>query len=508
MKATLFAATLLLSLSAQAFQAGRYAGTLNRGNGERSVLANVLWIKAGVWSVGFGPLLASQSNEKFTISNSQRLVKITFATSELKEFKRNSRNDKCAVNGVFEKLCWEDDSLEVSLMGADGRTFDLKLQKMTAGDDLPYLGEELDRDQLLGRAKLASYDVQEEAERTFQARQAVKEARGNLLPRLRLSSLIGVFTGDVVDVAGDFLPFLFPSNWYRFEAQKSLAEAQVFSFNALKANQMNAVDGIYYSYFRDEALFKKLNSRLNWLRKTGDAIQQQENLRLLPTGTADAFNLKTYGLETDARALELMTQNGLTQLRFALALPIDATELALKAPDLDEVPLRGGIPLPLDIFATAEQKSVELKAGSKLIEASRSMRGSVAYSFLDIDGGGLGFGRAASLRIARSETAVLENKQKSLLAQIKQQSTQLVAAMRTTQADYLTATQALKAATSEYERTIRGLLQGDEDFTVEDLAQSSQELIDWELQLMAKRFEWSILQTQYQRLIRSGLYAD
>ena len=94
---------------------------------------------------------------------------------------------------------------------------------------------------LLSRAKFLSYSVSSEAERVFQARENIKVARGNLLPKLSLRAVVGAFTGDYLSVVSSALPFIFPNNWYRLDEANSLFLAERNLFASLRGNEMNFV---------------------------------------------------------------------------------------------------------------------------------------------------------------------------------------------------------------------------------------------------------------------------
>ncbi len=159
-------------------------------------------------------------------------------------------------------LCWANGKLDIDITQASVLSYSIHIKR---DDSLPPIesstgaGHTYSLDELIGRSKFLNYAVSQEAERILQAKERFKAARGNLLPKLSLRAVVGVFTGDYLSTVGAALPFLFPSNWFAWKSSKLMYEAERKSFASLRGNQMNGVEGLFYLVARDQAVLANID---------------------------------------------------------------------------------------------------------------------------------------------------------------------------------------------------------------------------------------------------------
>lgn len=348
-------------------------------------------------------------------------------------FTASPTKDGCAegIGTVWVRMCLNSGEIRLELItGASEKLFELYLVR---GDQLPPVNgysqpaKEYTLDELLGRAKFLNYTVAQEAERIFQSKHAVQVAQGNLLPSINLKAIVGVFTGDFLELAGKILPFLFPSNWYRWEAQKNIYQAEKLSYAALRGNEMNAVEGLFYSILRDQQVLSTLKHHLTWMENIQNNLRFEEKAGTMPSGSADFFSISTSQLEKDLAGFERNYELAIQALSQGVALsPLNGISAIrpIDLPDLERtLPLRGD-----DFFRNAQTQSYELKTLQYLLEAAKHETGEIRFAFLSPDGSGsLGFGTASSIQIGKSRERELTVKKDETFSLIEQRAGQIAA---------------------------------------------------------------------------------
>lgn len=414
-------------------------------------------------------------------------------------------------------LCWAKGKLDLEVT-PKGDTRPLVALHIQRDNTLPPLdgrvgqGQPYTLDELVGRARFLNYAVSQEAERVYQARENIKVARGNLLPKLNVKAIVGIFTGDYVSAVGTFLPFLFPSNWYRFVASKALFEAERKSFASLRGNEMNAVEHIFYLVQRDQAVFQLLDKHVGWMRQTQQALAKEEEVGLLPTGTADYFGTTVRALEQDRTRMAALIRTQYGDLAHSVALPPmnGISQLgAIEFPSLDsEAPIRGE-----DFFREAQARSFEVKAVNALVKAASYLEGEVIFSFLDPEGsGGLGFGTPAALRVSKSRQAELMKKADELYSLVEQKSAQIAIEYNTSIDSYRLASSSLRSVQRRLDWLMNRHLTGDGTLDDNEFVDS---LIDLQFKILELKAEqlsssqtWIAAKSKLDRILLKGFYRD
>jgi hypothetical protein len=188
--------------------------------------------------------------------------------------------------------------------------------------------KEFTLDELVTKTKSQNYIVQQEAEKVFQSRKQVRMALANLLPHIRMGSILGVaFTGpaSLYSAVGDLLPFLFPSNWFRKASTERLYEAEKMSFASLRGNEIFEVESLYDSTSRDLQLANMIDQHLLWLNQVTDRFKAEEIAGTLPNGSADYFQLNVLKLKEDRSNLNEILSTERQAMLFAAAIDLPST---------------------------------------------------------------------------------------------------------------------------------------------------------------------------------------
>ncbi len=426
------------------------------------------------------------------------------------------RNENCAFgdsNLQKIKACWDRDQIEVEIAEQGSVVISLKLKR---DDNLPpakdILSREYTLDELMGRAKFLNYKVSQDAEKVFQARQGIAVARGNLLPKLNVRAVVGVFTGDFMSAVGSALPFLFPSNWFKWLESKEMFQAERLSFASLRGNEMNFVEGLYFVILRDQVVLDKLSKQIDWLKTLQKGMAVKETTGSLPTGTSDYFASSIAPFEKDKLSLQTLIKMEYSFLSQAVALPASnaINSLApIPMPDLSKIiPVDGR-----DFFRDAQLKSYEAKALNYLVEATKYAQGEIWFSFMDVEGnGGLGFGTPNQILINKSEQSNLRKKVEEMYSLIESRSVDVAAEHNQALDNYRIATNGFNQISKRTAWLINRHLNGDvslnENDFVDQLVDLQVKLIGFAADQVTATQVWLTSKSKLDRLLLNGFYDD
>lgn len=338
-----------------------------------------------------------------------------------------SLNDKIVSSThpqyCLSQLCVSNKKIdfEISQCSTQQVVGSLHLEKGTSLD-IPPTKKGEDRtysvDEIVGRAKFLNYTIQQEAEKVFQARESLKIAQGNLLPHIQIRNIFSVVLMDaagVVESLGNFLPFLFPSNWYQAEGAKSLFHAQRKSFASLRGNEMQAAEVLFYLTQRDEALLQLVDSHIAWLEEFEKNILTEERVGILPHGSAEYFGVRVLSMKQDREQIQRLLSVERASLSQAIGLPALAgvsSTVSFSERDLSQMPA-------IDVGSLsdiAKKRSLEAEVLDALALASDSAKNVAAYGFLNPSiEATFGFATPHRIKVGRSQRREIERKRKKCL---------------------------------------------------------------------------------------------
>jgi hypothetical protein len=293
------------------------------------------------------------------------------------------------VDDTTIELCWTARSLSFLRRLADGAVSEgLVLDR---NDGLPQFGDEqravrLSLDEALERARTATYREAQEAERLYRARNNIRIARRNLLPRVSGRSVVSwvlfpVSGFGLIDTIGNLVPFLFPGNWYKIQQAEHLAEAARYSYASLVANEVNLVETLYYVVARDQELVARTEAFLEKARGLLRSAEEMERLGLTDGKPAAEIRSSLRDLENDLAQLRYLLAEELSQFGSALAVQPVGSIAALEEVLLPDL----GRARPSDaasIAARGKLRAPEIASLQWLSRASRMELEAQSYAFV------------------------------------------------------------------------------------------------------------------------------
>ena len=357
--------------------------------------------------------------------------------------------------------------------------------------------------------------MSQEAERVYRAKKEVTVAVGNLLPHFNTRDVLAYVAGGplgLIEVVGDLLPFLFPSNWFKWIESGHLANAERKSFASLRGNEMNAVENLFYLIHRDQNVFSVLQEHIDWLTKIHNAILVKEQNAGLPRGSADLFNTVIVELAQDLEQLRFLLKQEFASLSHAVALPPVNGIAGLDSilfPDLDQVqPIK-----PETIYLDAQARSLEIAALEYLVKASENSTNERAFGWLDpTSDKNIGFGYPASLQVGKSQEAELRKKQQQVFSLIAQRSVEVTSDYNAALRGFSLSASGLKSSRSYLSRLLRELQSGEELLDRPEflnlVIETSRKVLKFRSNELASRYSFMIAKSKIDRLLLDGFYKN
>lgn len=428
------------------------------------------------------------------------------------EFDKNENCISSMTKNVKFNLCLDKNKLNLKFEDALQTENSFKLSVSKNGEVSAQTAKtQYSVEELLGRAKFLNFTLEQNAENVFRSRQQVKSALGNLLPKLSTGDILGFATeGPVafVGAVGNLAPFLFPSNWFQFKEAKELNKAELKSYASMRGNILSGVEGLLYVHLRNKSLVEMIDSETEWLENVLSNVKAKEENGTAPQGTSELFEMKIGSLALDNEQLKLFVEQENTEIAHMVRLPVQSNFLitGTALPELSQIqPFT-----PEACVQSVAKTSYELQALDYMVTASKYQTEERIWSFLDPDGGGIGFGTPSSIRIGQSYERELKMKREEILSLLQKGCRDSVNEVNTSLRSYKLATQYL--AKSQKIRSIltKRILLGDElnESILDDLADNAQEILKYESQKMSAQYEFMISEGKLNRLMLKGFYAN
>ncbi len=347
------------------------------------------------------PVLGSAKGRPLYLKYSHPDNKIILDFSEIDQkpvelkIKSLNQEDICGEGQAGIKsisICYGRKRLDLEVIDLLGEVeFEIHLKRGLSFSEP--LNSSVTLDEALGRARFNHYSVMQEAEKLFRSREEIHIAKAALVPHLTGLSILSIAllgvpggTGpfSIYQIADSFLPFIFPSNWYRLSEKKESFQAQRASFVSLQANQMLATQLLFYSLQRDQEFIEKAQVRMEELLLTQDEVKIQKDLGLLDDHEVEEFEKRVIQFSLDLALLRSHFVQELSLFAHSLAyhslpdksftfVPESLAGLAMEYPS---------VPTAQVIFENSKSYSLELRTLRFLKEAAHIQTKSEKFSFL------------------------------------------------------------------------------------------------------------------------------
>lgn len=219
--------------------------------------------------------------------------------------------------------------------------------------------------------KQLNYKTRAKAFSVYRAKAAIDVAANHLAPHFTAHMALEIINQDYYTVASHFVGFLFPSNWYDFFEAKELSQAEIASFKALLANQINGSENTYYEIAMYSSLLKSLKKTRDEFVTISDSIKSATE-----SGSVDPLPLLEERLAHKDLDVEINdTVAEIRSMKLALAQTIGLPSPSWDSFDIAELTWPEELNLPTrkseDLEEIALRRSHDLVMYNALIRASR-----------------------------------------------------------------------------------------------------------------------------------------
>ena len=287
------------------------------------------------------------------------------------------------------------------------------------------------------KIKEQNLTVLQNAEKIYQAKSSIDEARLNMLPKLNLWNLAKIVIDPVavLDVVQEVAPFLVPSNWFRLKETEILYIAEKEGYTALQANEVFEARSLYLKVLMDNDLHESLIKYESELSMIRAIAEDRLDLGLEKIELVREIQIQHLKIKEDIVQMKLLVDYEKSILAQALAIPTNE-ELVLGPiifPEDDKVsPID-----PKDWEQLVLQSSPEINQFNQFIKVIPLIKKEIRFSFLGVPslsrgtaGGvfddmpvsqGLGFANGTQIAIINSKETILNLQKKGIEETLKRQ---------------------------------------------------------------------------------------
>ncbi len=290
--------------------------------------------------------------------------------------------------------------------------------------------------------KKSNFTVVENAERVYQARETIAFSKRNLLPRLNFWNILKVAIDPLsaIDIVQDIAPFLVPNNWFRVSQNKLFYLAKKEQYRALWANEVMTAKLLYVNTLRDMDFMKLLKTQKEQIDELVEIVKTRAVFGDVPAQVLNFLKIRKMEVEEDIRSLDTIIFAETKAISLMIGVPQEI-ELILNNIQLPRVEELDEISFDTFIFRALDN-APELNQYKYIKESLRFIRKEAYFSFMGSSttaraaGGGVfnnipiqdgfGFGLGSTIRIAKSESRILDINAKATKEVIKKNLYNLV----------------------------------------------------------------------------------
>lgn len=377
-------------------------------------------------------------------------------------------------------------------------------------------------DEVAKKVKESNFNVLENAERVYQAKETITFSKRNLLPRLNFWNVLKLpfDWASAIDLVQDVAPFIVPNNWFRVSQSKLFYLAQKEQYRALWANEVMTAKLLYINTLRDQDFLELLEVQQSQLEELVEIVKTRSIFGEVPPQVVKFLQIRKLELAEDIRSLKTLVYEENKAMSYLMGIPQEADLKMVKIglPQVED--LR---PISFDTFIfRAMDNAPELNQYKYIKESLRFIKKEAYFSFLGSSttargaaGGifnniplqdGLGFGLGSSLRITKSQSHIIDLNANATKEVIKKNLYNLVNNFNSYIENIENQNERFKLATDNYETVKTQLVLGMNIDPLEMLT-SIENLFDASISLINYKYEVVNTMEKLKRSIFNGDYS-
>lgn len=247
--------------------------------------------------------------------------------------------------------------------------------------------------ELVQRVLAKNFDTLIEYQRVLEAKQAAKAAYLNLLPHFAYKDILAIAGLNPMSIASwvaDFVPFLIPTRWMKTREANDLSAAEQITFALLKADLINHVQSLAYTYEHDLQILKYLQKFLQTYQPIYDHMLEISQSDVGISGNPlDELVLRLVSIMNTAHqeiirveksiALDKTALSSISGFQNPFAISdVNIEEAADSIEHAPEIQMEDVVPIALE-------RSLELKQIDYLIHNAKEQRKEFYFNWTDPD---------------------------------------------------------------------------------------------------------------------------
>lgn len=297
--------------------------------------------------------------------------------------------------------------------------------------------QKISLDEVTSKIQKQNLSVLQNAEKVYQAKTSIDEARLSMLPKLNLWSLMKVVVdpASILDIAQEIAPFLVPTNWFRLKETEILYAAEKEGYVALQANEVFAARNLYLKVLMDQELYDYLVKHESELAIIRGIAEDRLDLGFESAEVVREIQIQHLNIKEDVAQMKVLVGFEKTVLAQALTLAV-GEELILEPIKNTDGNTRSPID-PKDWEQIVLRNSPEINQFNHFLKVIPLISKEFRFSFLGVPsvsrgtaGGvfdnmpqphGLGFANGNQIAIVKSQSAILELQKQGIEETLRRQ---------------------------------------------------------------------------------------
>jgi outer membrane protein TolC len=213
----------------------------------------------------------------------------------------------------------------------------------------------------------------------------VSQKRFALFPSINLGVMLSSFSSFGASSISFLLPFLAPSNWFNYKAQKQQFEADKIAFHLFELNTYSSALSSYYTYLNDQQFKDVYIREYNDLKKVADIAEHLASIGAMNVNDVKPLRAAANDAGISFSKLNQLNDQEIESLRHSLGFDF-STDLTIAAEDMPTSGLENlSVQKAADkAFAIApEHQQIQF-----LVKVAAAQKWSAAFSW--IGGGAIG----------------------------------------------------------------------------------------------------------------------
>ena len=377
-------------------------------------------------------------------------------------------------------------------------------------------------DEVAKKVKESNFNVLENAERVYQAKETITFSKRNLLPRLNFWNVLKLpfDWASAIDLVQDVAPFIVPNNWFRVSQSKLFYLAQKEQYRALWANEVMTAKLLYINALRDQDFLELLEVQQSQLEELVEIVKTRAIFGEVPPQVLKFLQIRKLELAEDIRSLNTLVYEENKAMSYLMGVPqeVDLKMVKINLPqveDLKRISFDTFIFRAMDNAPELNQyqyikeslKFIKKEAYFSFLGSSTTARGAAGGIFNNIPlQDGLGFGIGSSLRITKSQGHIIDLNANATKEVIKKNLYNLVNNFNSYIKNIENQNERFKLATDNYETVKSQLILGMNIDPLEMLT-SIENLFDASISLTNYKYEVVNTMEKLKRSIFNGDYS-